>query len=620
MKVRFKKDGTNSIGSEMTHMRQLIHNGILVPRYDWKKVSVKIKGTEVELDSHQEEMAVAWARKLGTNYVNDKVFIENYFNDLHKALGLKENLAPEDFDFSAVTNQIEREKALKISLSKKEKKQLTEERKKQRETTKEKYGYVIVDGVRTEISNYAAEPSCIFMGRGKHPLRGSWKQGPSEEDIELNLSPDAPRPSGNWKQIFWQPDVMWVARWMDKLSGKMKYVWLAESSAPKQLKEVEKFEKAKDLHRNIERIKNHITVSLDSADLRRRKTATVCYLIDRLKIRVGDEKDPDEADTVGASTLRPEHVRFNDDGKVTLNFLGKDSVPHVFEEELPEEVVRNLKEFSANAKSTLFRGVDSSRVSEFLDEVVSGLSAKVFRTYYASRAVEDRLENTPIKVEDPDYAKKHAATMANLEAAKTCNHKRTIPKTWAFSLQKQEEQFRSLVEKSKIAQAKMQQQVKDSEQRFVSILEGDEERLKTLQQGLEILQRQLDIEMAQGKPISALAKRIADKQKAVAGQKARIRRTNERYAEQTRKMKERNDGRRQRDRATIEKLRLQIEAKRQTRDYNLGTSLKSYIDPRIYYDWGKKVDYDWKLYYPKALQKKFSWIEINPAYKPDRTN
>jgi DNA topoisomerase-1 len=85
-------------------------------------------------------------------------------------------------------------------------------------------------------------------------------------------------------------------------------------------------------------------------------------------------------------------------------------------------------------------------------------------------------------------------------------------------------------------------------------------------------------------------------------------------------MKERSDGRRQRDRATIEKSRLQIEAKRQTRDYNLGTSLKSYIDPRIYYNWSRKVDYDWKLYYPKALQKKFSWVETNPAYKPDRTN
>jgi DNA topoisomerase-1 len=46
---------------------------------------------------------------------------------------------------------------------------------------------------------------------------------------------------------------------------------------------------------------------------------------------------------------------------------------------------------------------------------------------------------------------------------------------------------------------------------------------------------------------------------------------------------------------------------KQTRDYNLGTSLKSYIDPRIYKEWGKKVGFDPALYYPKSLQRKFSW-------------
>jgi len=596
-------------------LKQLVHNGIVVPQHEWKKLSIKIKGVEVQLNPQQEEMAVAWVRKLGTDYVNDKVFVKNFFNDFCEALGLKEKLGPDDFDFSAVTDYVEREKAVKLSLSKTEKKRLAEEHKKKKESVKEKFGYAIVDGVRTEINNYAAEPSCIFMGRGKHPMRGSWKQGPREEDIELNLSPDAQRTLGSWKQILWQPEVMWVARWMDKLSGKMKYVWLAENSVLKQLKEVQKFEKAKELQRNIERIKNHIAANLDSADLKRRKTATVCYLIDRFKIRVGDEKDPDEADTVGASTLRPEHVRFNEDGKVTFNFLGKDSVPHVFEDELPESVVRNLKEFSAKAKSTLFNGVDSSHVSEFLDEVVSGLSAKVFRTYYASQAVEGKLETTAVKVEDPDYIKRYVATMANLEAAKTCNHKRTIPKTWASSLQKQEEKLRALITKSKLAQTKMLEQIKGQEEKFLVDSEKEEERLKTLLQDLEILQQQLSTKMVQGKPDSALTKRVAQKKKAVKIQRERIKKIKEKYSEHIRKIKERRDEKQQRDMVAAEKLRSQVEAKRLTRDYNLGTSLKSYVDPRIYYSWGKKVDYDWKLYYPKTLQKKFSWVEINSASK-----
>jgi DNA topoisomerase-1 len=596
-------------------MRQLIHNSILVPHYEWKKIHIKIKGSEVELNPQQEEMAVAWVRKLGTDYVNDKVFVKNFFNDFCKALGLKETLDPGVFDFSAIIGYVEGEKTKKLSLSKTEKKQQTEERKKQREAFKEKYGYATVDSIRTEISNYTAEPSCIFMGRGKHPLRGSWKQGPQEEDIELNIS-DASQLQGNWKHI-WQPEVMWIARWMDKLSQKMKYVWLAENSALKQAKEIGKFEKAKELQRNIERIENHIAENLDSTDLKRRKTATVCFLIDMLKIRVGDEKDPDEADTVGASTLRPEHVHFNDDGKVTFNFLGKDSVPHVFVEELPENVVRNLKEFSSNTQSTLFNGVDSSRVSEFLGEVVHGLSAKVFRTYYASCAVEGKLEDAPVKVENPDYIKRFTATIANLEAAKTCNHKRTIPKTWESSLQRQEERHKSLVDKVKMSQAKIQKQVKDLEQKFESLLKKEVERLNTLQQTLGLLQNQLNIETVEGKVTTNLTKRVTKQRTTIAEQRARIKRIRERHIEQVKKIKERNEERQKREKATIEKSKLQIDTKRQTRDFNLGTSLKSYIDPRIYYDWGKKVDYDWKLYYPKALQKKFSWVETDSANKPD---
>lgn len=79
-----------------------------------------------------------------------------------------------------------------------------------------------------------------------------------------------------------------------------------------------------------------------------------------------------------------------------------------------------------------------------------------------------------------------------------------------------------------------------------------------------------------------------------------------------RRLQERLVKLKQRERTFIEKTKLQIKAKMETRDYNLNTSLKSYIDPRIYYRWGKRVDFDWKMYYPKSLQKKFSWVENPP--------
>ncbi len=591
-------------------MKQLNHNGVLVPpRYAGKDLSIKVKGKTIGLTPEQEEMALAWAKKIGTPYVEDSVFAKNFHRDFSKKLGI--SVKPGDVDYSEVLSFLEKEREWKTNLSREEKKQLAAQRKTQREANNERYGHAWVDGIQMEVANYVVEPNSIFMGRGKHPLRGRWKEGPGEEDIDLNLSPDAPRPPGNWKTVVWQPDSMWIARWLDKLSGKTKYVWFSDSSILKQRKDIEKFERARELRRNLSRIQRHILKNLDAGDLKRRKIATVCFLIDRLKIRVGDEKDPDEADTVGASTLRPEHICSNGDGTVTFNFLGKDSVPHVFRIKLPDNVTRNLAEFAANARVTLFDGIGSKQVSEFLDEVMTGISAKVFRTCYASKTVEAKLEKSPIKLEDSEYKKKYVATMANLEAAKICNHRRTIPKTWKASLEKKKERLKTLHDRAKDTQVKLRQNVKDQEKRYQQRRRKLEEKLKTMEEKLESYRRQLEDKIQQGKPVHALKSRISLKQEALARSKQKTRELNTKHRERMRKLKQRMDSRTQRDKVAMEKLQLKIDTQKETRDYNLSTSLKSYIDPRIYYEWGKQVNYDWKKYYPKTLQKKFSWVETD---------
>jgi DNA topoisomerase-1 len=593
-------------------MKQLHHNGVLVPpRYEGKGLTIKVREKKIKLTPEQEEMALAWAKKIGTPYVEDPVFAKNFHRDFSNKLGI--NVKPGDVDYSEVLSFVEKERDWKANLSKETKRQLAAQRKAEREANKERYGYAWVDGVQMDAANYAVEPSSIFMGRGKHPLRGRWKEGPREEDVELNLSPDAPRPPGNWKVIVWQPDTMWIARWQDKLAGKTKYVWFSDSSILKQRKDIEKFDMARELRRDLIRVQRHILKNLDADDLRRRKTATVCFLIDKLKIRVGDEKDPDEADTVGASTLRTEHIRSNGDGTVTFNFLGKDSVPHVFRVDLPDNVIRNLTEFAANARSTLFDGVGSKHVSEFLDEVMIGISAKVFRTCYASEAAEKKLEKAPAKLEDPEYVKKYIATMANLEAAKVCNHRRTIPKTWKSSLEKKKDRLKALKDRVKEAQLKLRQKAKELEERYTERLRKQEERLKATKEKLEDYRRQLADMKQQGKPVRALKRRISLQREAVARQKQRLKEMETKHTERMKKLRQRLESRRQRDKAAMEKLKLRIEARKETRDYNLATSLKSYIDPRIYYEWGKQFDYDWKRYYSRTLQRKFSWVETDGA-------
>jgi len=497
-------------------MKSLVHKGLLIPpRYMGQGLHIRIEEEPYALTPEQEEMAVAWVKKLETEYVKDQVFVKNFFKDFSTKLGFEKPLDPEKVDFSEVLQFVERERERKAMMSREERKMAAEDRKVLRELNKQRYGYAVVDGIEVEIGNYIAEPSSIFMGRGKHPQRGRWKEGPSEGDIELNLSSDAPIPVGGWGAVLWQPDSMWIARWRDQLSDKMKYVWLSDSAIMKQRKETEKFNLARELDLRLEEVRAHIGENLETSDDMRKRIATVCYLVDYLMFRVGDEEN--EAGTVGASTLKPEHVIISkSDGTTTFDFLGKDSIRFKKTVTLPEVVTMNLGELKESSRSVLFKGVRSKPVSDFLGEMMPGLTAKVFRTHHATRAVDNYLKETKLDSSEQDYVKRHVATTANLQAAILCNHKRKIPKSWKSSLEKKQERLKKLSSQEKKTQ-------------------------RTLEEA--------------------------------------------------------------------KKVNLKIEEMRTTRDYNLGTSLKSYIDPRIYYQWGLKIDYDWKNYYPKTLQRKFSWVE-----------
>ena len=46
----------------------------------------------------------------------------------------------------------------------------------------------------------------------------------------------------------------------------------------------------------------------------------------------------------------------------------------------------------------------------------------------------------------------------------------------------------------------------------------------------------------------------------------------------------------------LERIEMQLKLQQETRDYNLGTSLRNYIDPRVVVAWLMHVNLDWKRY------------------------
>ena len=65
----------------------------------------------------------------------------------------------------------------------------------------------------------------------------------------------------------------------------------------------------------------------------------------------------------------------------------------------------------------------------------------------------------------------------------------------------------------------------------------------------------------------------------------------------------------QKHKERVEKLTLQVDLTKKTKDYNLGTSLRNYIDPRIFKSWTDDVGAEWEKLYTAALQKKFLWVK-----------
>ena len=543
--------------------KTLQHNGILFPP-DFKSqgIEIKINGEHIEPSLIQEEMVYQWAKKKdapkpGTTekYVEDPIFQKNFISDFAKTFNGKfKNLKYTDVDFAHAYKLVDKEKEAKELMTKEEKKALALKRKEIREEMKIKYGKAVMDGQEVEIGNYMAEPPGIFMGRGEHPMRGRYKLQVTTKDVTLNLGKESNVPEGKWGKIVHDKDSMWIASWMDALTQKRKYVWLADTAGIKQERDQAKYDKAIRLAKEIENVRVHIAKDMQSKEHKTKRIATACYLIYRTAMRVGDEKDPDEADTVGATTLRKEHIKLTENS-IEFDFLGKDSVrwrETIPAEGLDKQFHDNLKELIANKKNTqeIFHGITSRHVNAYYSTLVKGLTAKVFRTYLASSVVSKYLRNHDNIKSESNMKKLFHAKMANLDSAIMCNHKRTIPKNFEQSLQKKKDTL-SNVEKSK-PWLKSEESLKKAE---------------------------------------SIAQKTKKQKERVKKIKIQIRNRKAKHAER------------------IEKLQLQIKLTQKTRDHNLGTSLRNYIDPRIFKTWTDEVAAEWEKLYTSALQKKFLWVK-----------
>ena len=438
----------------------LEHNGVVFPPPHEllpKNVRLHYDGVPVTLDPEAEEVATWYGSMLhSTVNVENPTFNKNFFDDFTKVLnktghGVDKNgnkVKITSFDkcnFRPIFEHFVAERDAKKAKPAAEKKA----DKAEKDAREAPFMYCQWDGRKQKVGNFRVEPPGLFRGRGEHPKTGRIKLRVMPEQITINIGENAQVPAPpeghKWKEIKHDHEGTWLAMWQENINGAYKYVMLAANSDIKGQSDYKKFEKARELKKYIDKIRNDYRRGLKDEMMANRQRATAMYLIDQLALRAGNEKGEDEADTVGCCSLKYEHVTLKPPRTVVFDFLGKDSIRFHEEVTVDEQVFRNLQIFKKAPKGPgdeIFDRLTTTALNKHLASYMQGLTAKVFRTYNASFTMSDLLKHLQVSGTIPEKVKDY--NDANRRVAILCNHKRTVAAGHQGQMEKLDEKINGL--------------------------------------------------------------------------------------------------------------------------------------------------------------------------------
>ena len=238
--------------------------------------------------------------------------------------------------------------------------------------------------------------------------------------------------------------VTWLGYWKENVADGTKYMWLDSGSSLKGENDRKKYELARNLKKKIGQIRRDYEKDFSDRDLKIQQRAVCLWIIDKLALRVGNEKGEDEADTVGCCSLRWEHVKLEEPSTVHFDFPGKDSIQYVKSVEVPEAVFKCMSKFvkGRTTGDALFSEVHPGVLNDYLTQLMPGLSAKVFRTYNASITLDDLLWKEESERLESVAEQQLFYNRANRDVAILCNHQKSVGKAHDAQMKKKELEIR----------------------------------------------------------------------------------------------------------------------------------------------------------------------------------
>jgi len=429
---------------------------LMVP-YNYLDSSLIYDGRPYKLSMEEEKVATFYAKRLISEMAcgivaaqlwatvpSGKPYRQNFWGDFQTYLTLEHRKIFKNFDkidWSDLIEKIENSKKDGLTANERSEKKIRDEERKR------EYGFAKLDGRREAVGNYTVEPAGVFEGRGKNPLRGHIKREIIPEDITLNLGakdPIPPAPTGHkWGDIVHDYKAEWLARYKDTINNEVKYIRFDAKGKFKGESDLLKYATARKLQIHLQTVRTKYMVDASSTNLTKRQLGTVLYLIDHYGIRVGGEKGEDETDTVGATTLRVEHITLKSPDHVIFDFLGKDSIRFYKDLTVPKLIFDNFSILINGKKggTQVFDLISSKSVNIYLHEFDRNFTAKVFRTRLASSIMFDVLKSVKIPKGATKVVTKALFNVANANVAEILNHTKNVSKKAEESVKKEKDKL-----------------------------------------------------------------------------------------------------------------------------------------------------------------------------------
>lgn len=251
--------------------------------------------------------------------------------------------------------------------------------------------------------------------------------------------------------------------------------------------------------------------------------------------------------------------------KMELNFVGKDSVPFHNEYDIPDDVAAVLKGIIGNRgpDEEIFQA-SSGDVNAFLKGCFDFMTPKLFRTAWGTKLLMEELQAHPCNSKMTDAQKKAVYNNAALEVSKKLNHQRNVAKNYKEQIEKADTRISEAKQKSVELKAKIMEQLKKLES-----------EMKTAKKCLT------------GERLELKLKQIKEKKDKL---KLRL---------------EKSDAR-------IEKLELDKDFRKNTKNIAIGTAKASYSSPVVCASWCADNNVDPRLVLSPGLLKKYTWAFENP--------